>query len=109
MEEIRTIHEAKKALEKGIIDELLQYLKTGNRKISSGNTYMDAYSIIRELADKGENQEKDLYDYHNITIQKYIEECYQLSKESPDQFVDKFIQQTNNIYFFIYWMNKIFS
>ena len=80
MKGIRNIREAKKALEKGIIDKLFQYLKTGNRNISPDNT-MDAYSIIRELADKGENQEKDLYDYHNITIQKYIEECYQLTKE----------------------------
>ena len=109
MKGIRNIREVKKALEKGLIGELFQNLKTGNRKMSSPDYYYSAYKIVREFADLGEDQAKDLYDYHNTTIQKYIEECYQLSKKSPDQFVDKFIQQTNNIYFLIYWMNRIFT
>ena len=107
MEGIRNIRDAKEALEKGYIGDLLKYLKTGNSKIFENN-FMGAYTIVHQLADQGDNHNKDLYDYHNITIQKYIEECYQLSKESPDQFVDKFIQQTLNIYFFIYWMNRVF-
>ena len=111
MEEIRNIRDVKKDLEKGYIGELLKYLKTGNRKIYEIN-WLDAYTIVNYVAnqipEEGEDHEKDLYDYYKITIKKYIEECYQLIKESPDQFVYKFIQQTNNIYLFIYWMNRAF-
>ena len=107
---IKDIKVAKKELEKEMIKGILEYLKNGTFPNNSPNSYMNAYTIVQNLADSGDNESEALFNYHNLTIQKYIEDCYKLiNKESSNQLIDSVIKYTEKINFLIYWMNRIFT
>ena len=107
---IKDIKVAKKKLEKEMIKGILEYLKNGTFPNNSPNSYMNAYTIVQNLADSGDNESEALFNYHNSTIQKYIEDCYKtISKESTNQLIDSVIKYTEKINFLIYWMNRIFT
>ena len=103
--QIIDIKEAKIELNKIIIESL----KNGTVP-KNPNSFVDASTIVQEISDRGEKYSEALFEFHNITIQKYIEDCYKIiSKESSTQLIDSFIKQTEKIDFLIYWMNLIFT
>ena len=106
----KDIKVAKKELEKEMIKGILEYVKNGTFPNNSPNSYMNAYTIVQNMADVGDHESEALFDYHNKTIQKYIEDCYKIvSRETTTQLIDSFIKYTENINFLIYWMNRIFT
>jgi len=105
----KDIKEAKKMLEKEMIKGILEYLRNGIFPNNSPNSYMNAYTIVQGMADEGDTQCETLFDYHNKTVQKYIEDCYKIvSKESSNHLINAVIEQTEKINFLIYWMFRIF-
>ena len=108
-EPIKDIKVAKKELEKEMIKGILEYIKNGVFPNNSPNSYINAYTIVTNMADVGDDKSKDLFEYHNETIQKFIKDCYkEVSKENSTQLIDSFIKHTDNINFLIYWMYRIF-
>ena len=106
---IKDIKVAKKELEKEMIKGILEYIKNGVFPNNSPNSYINAYTIVTNMADVGDEKSKDLFEYHNETIQKFIKDCYkEVSKENSTQLIDSFIKHTDNINFLIYWMYRIF-
>ena len=101
---------ARKELEKEMIKGILEYLRNGTFPNNSPNSYMNAYTIVQGMADLGDESSEALFNYHNKTIQGYIEDCSNLiKKESKGQLIDSFIKHTDKINFLIYWMNRIFT
>ena len=104
------IKKIKKELEKEMINGILQYVNNGIFPNNSPNSYMNAYTLVQNTADLGDNQCEDLFNYHNKTIQNFIESCLKkVNKLSNIQLIDGFIKETENINFLIYWMNRIFT
>ena len=100
----------KKELEKEMIKGILEYVKNGIFPNNSSNSYMNAYTIVQNMADLGDSQCEQLFNYHNQIIQNFIEGCLKkVSKLSNIQLIDCFIKETENINFLIYWMNRIFT
>ena len=100
----------KKELEKEMIKGILEYVKNGIFPNNSSNSYMNAYTIVQNMADLGDSQCEQLFNYHNQIIQNFIEGCHKkVSKLSNIQLIDCFIKETENINFLIYWMNRIFT
>ena len=107
---IKDIRVAKKELDKEMIKGILEYVRNGIFPNNSPNSYMNAYTIVQNMADLGDNESEALFDHYNKTIQKFIEDCYKIvSKETTTQLIDSFIKQTENINFLIYWLNRIFT
>ena len=107
---IKDIKVAKKEVEKEMIRGILEYVRNGTFPNNSPNSYMNAYTIVQTMADLGDVESENLFNYHNSTIQGYIEDCYKIiSRESSAQFIDTFIKLTDNINFLIYWMSRIFT
>ena len=99
-----------KIIEEEVLNNIFEYLKTGKFKKISNDSYMNAFTAINKLADKGDRNCAKLLDYHNRIIEKYIMECkIYLNLENYDNFINKFLEQVEKIYFLIYWMNMIFS
>ena len=97
-------------LEIEIINGILEYLRNGIFPNNNPDSYMNAYTLVHDLSNKGETQSESLFNYHNNKIQEYIEECSNiLKKESKSQLIDSFIILTEKINFLIYWMNRIFT
>ena len=99
-----------KDIENEMIKGILEYLKDGTFPNNSSNSFVNAYTIVQTIADIGDKESEQLYNYHNKIIKDYIEECYKLiSKEPISQLVDSFIKYTEKINILIYWLNKIFT
>ena len=108
-EPIKDIKVAKKEIEKEVTKGILEYLKNGVIPNTSPNSFMNAITIVTNMADAGEEQSEALFEYHNKTIQIFIEDCYKaVSKEKSTQLIDSIIKYTENINFLIYWMGRIF-
>ena len=98
----KEIEDAKKDLEKVMLKYIFEYVKTGIIPKISPNTYMDAHTIVHNVSNLGKKVSEVLFDYHNETIQKFIEDCYKtVSKETTTQLIDSYIKQTDNINFII--------
>ena len=106
----KDIKVARKELEKEMIRGILEYVRNGTFPNNSPNSYMNAYTIVQNMADLGDSESENLFNYHNSIIQGYIEDCHKIiSRESTAQYIDTFIKLTENINFLIYWMNRIFT
>ena len=106
----KDIKVAKKELEKEMIKGILEYIKNGVFPNNSPNSYINAYTIVTNMADTDEEKCEAIFEYHNKTIQKFIEDCYKtVSKENTTQLIDSLIKHTDNINFLIYWMYRIFT
>ena len=107
---IKDIKVAKKELEKEMIKGILEYVRNGTFPNNSPNSYMNAYTVVQNMSDIGDPECEALFNYHNKTIQGFIEDCYKkVNKESSSHLIDSFIKYTENINFLIYWMNRIFT
>ena len=107
---IKDIKTAKKELEKEMIRGILEYLKNGTEPNNNPNSYMNAYTIVQNMADMGDEECGQLFEYHNKIITNFIELCYKnVSHESNVQLIDSLIKNTENINILIYWMNRIFT
>ena len=107
---IKDIKLAKKELEKEMIRGIIEYLKNGTEPNNNPNSYMNAYTIVQNMADVGEEECGQLFDYHNKIITGFVELCYKnVSQESNIQLIDSLIKNTENINTLIYWMNRIFT
>ena len=110
MSKHKDIKEAKKELEKGIIKEILEYIKYGFFPNNIQSSYINAYNLVYSLGDCSDYVCDALFNYHNNIIQSFIEDCYKILNQEPkDRLIDSFIKQTDKIYFLIYWMNRIFT
>ena len=108
--EIKDFKVGKKEIEKEIIKSLLDYLKSGILPDSKPDGFMKAYTIINNLSDQGDKQSQELLNYHNQVIQNYILDCKKaLNSQNNVNLIDDFLKDTDNIYFLIYWMSRIFS
>ena len=107
---IKDIKLAKKELEKEMIRGIIEYLKNGTEPNNNPNSYMNAYTIVQNMADMGDEECGQLFDYHNKIITGFVELCYKnVSQESNIQLIDSLIKNTENINTLIYWMNRIFT
>ena len=110
MSKIKDIKTAKKELEKEMIKGILEYLKNGTFPKNSPNSYMNAYTIVQNMADLGDSECESLFKYHNDIILRFIDDSKRsVTKESNVNLIDSVIKHTHNINFLIYWMNRIFT
>ena len=99
-----------KKIEELIINNIFYYLKNGVFPENSSSSYMDAYILVENLSDMGENYSAQLFQYYNKTIESYILECKnELASENSINFIDKFLEHINKINFLIYFMWKLFT
>ena len=105
---IENFDEAKELLEKGIISDIINYLKNGIFPKAKSDGFMNAYFIIQTLTDSGDELSKNLIYYHDKTIEDFISSCYDKLADEPDN-LESFLKYTENIYSLIYLMNRIFS
>ena len=109
MSRIKDIKTAKKELEKEMIKGILEYLKNGTFPKNNPNSYMNAYTIVQNMSDLGDNECENLFNYHNSIISRFIDDSNKsVNKESNINLIDSVIKHTRNINFLIYWMNRIF-
>ena len=98
-----------KFLESGYIPCLFEIIKGGKFSFNIPNLYMDNYTAVQVVADKGVQECIKLYDYYNKVIKNYIIDCKKkLIEEDESNLIDGFLLHTKNIKFFIYWMYKVF-
>ena len=110
MSKIKDIKTAKKELEKEMIKGILEYLKNGTFPKNNPNSYMNAYTIVQNMSDLGDNECENLFNYHNSIISRFIDDSNKsVNKESNINLIDSVIKHTRNINFLIYWMNRIFT
>ena len=105
--------DVKKEIEEEMIKKILDYLTTGDIEALSQNnkpnSYMNAYTAAQVYADIGDSESQRLFNYHNEKIRAFILECKdKVSVVSNSYIIDAFIQNTKNISFLIYWMNRVF-
>ena len=105
--------DVKKEIEEEMIKKILDYLTTGDIEALSQNnkpnSYMNAYTAAQVYADIGDSESQRLFNYHNEKIRGFILECKdKVSVVSNSYIIDAFIQNTKNISFLIYWMNRVF-
>ena len=105
--------DVKKEIEEEMIKKILDYLTTGDIEALSQNnkpnSYMNAYTAAQVYADFGDAESQRLFNYHNEKIRGFILECKdKVSVVSNSYIIDAFIQNTKNISFLIYWMNRVF-
>ena len=99
-----------KELEKEMINGIIEYLKYGKEPKNNVNSYMNAYTLAKEVADSGNDKLEALYEYHNRIISSFIDFSFQnISKESNANLIDSLIKITKDINHLIYWMNRIFT
>ena len=80
---IKDIKQAKAEIEKEMIKGIIEYVRNGTFPNNSPNSYMNSYTIVQNLADLGDPECEALFNFHNKTIQGFIEECYKkISKEN---------------------------
>ena len=95
-------------LEKQMINNLLEYVKNGFFPENNQVTYMNAYTIVQTLSDKGNNN--NLLDYYKEKIQNFILDCKtKLRNENILNLIDEFIFLTGRINILIHWMTSIFN
>lgn len=93
-----------------MIKGILEYLKNGTFPKNSPNSYMNAYTIVQNMADLGDSECESLFKYHNDIILRFIDDSKRsVTKESNVNLIDSVIKHTHNINFLIYWMNRIFT
>ena len=106
---VKEFKQAKKIIEREMVNNILEYLNTGVLPSNKPNSYMNAYTAAQVLSDLGDKQSADLLNYHNNIIESYIIDCRKkMSKESNATLIDSFILHSEHITFLIYWMNRIF-
>ena len=107
---VKDKEEAERILENVMINGILEYVRNGVFPGNNPNSYMDAYTTVKTLADEGDSQSEDLFKYYGDKIKKYIDESYNEIRNEPNsKLVDAFIKSTENINFLVYWMNGIFT
>ena len=108
--EIKDIPQAKKELEKEMINGIIEYLKYGKMTNNNANSYMNVNKIVYEVANLGYDARKELLAYHKEIISNFVDFSFQkMTKESNVYFIDSLIENTEKINTLIYWMNQIFK
>ena len=108
--EIKDIPQAKKELEKEMINGIIEYLKYGKVTNNNANSYMNVNKIVYEVANLGYDARKELLAYHKEIISNFVDFSFQkMTKESNVYFIDSLIENTEKINTLIYWMNQIFK
>ena len=108
--EIKDIPQAKKELEKEMINGIIEYLKYGKMTNNNANSYMNVNKIVYEVANLGYDARKELLEYHKEIISNFVDFSFQkMTKESNVYFIDSLIENTEKINTLIYWMNQIFK
>ena len=106
----KTFDEARKDLEKELINVILEYVRNGTFPKNNSESYINSYTIVLGYSDNGDEHSQELMEYHNRILNNFIEECgKKISKISGSQLIDAFIDTTEKINFLIYWMNRIFT
>ena len=95
-------------LENELIDKIFEYIKTGKFNLKQ-ITLSTSYDMIQRLVDASNRNAEELFIYYNQIIENYISDCCNnLSNEPKKNLIDGFLFHTKNIYYLIYWMNRIF-
>ena len=106
---VNILNQIKDTIEKEMVNSILQYLKNGVNLNVGPNSYMNSYSIIQKNSELNNQISDCIIEYHNKVIQDFIDYCYlNYEKESKINIIDSFINFTEKINIFIYWMNRIF-
>ena len=97
---IHDIEVVKKELEKEMIKGILEYVKNGTFPNNSPRSYANAYELVYNMANVGENEVQALLAYYIQTIKEFIEDCHiKVSRENTTQLIDSFIKHTESITF----------
>ena len=100
--------EKKKIAENAMINQIVDYVKSGIFPKSKADEFMICYNFVYAYSDKGFWDE--LLNYHNNIIKEVTEEFYKRIKDKTYlDFIDTFISCTNNLNTLIYYMDRIFS
>ena len=106
----KDFQDAKEEIEKEMINNILEYLRNGILPNNNPNSYMKAYVAVNDCANEGDNPRRQLLEYHNKTIEIYVQDCYnKLIEENTHNLINAFIHYTDHITLLIYWMNIIFG
>jgi len=106
--EIKDYKTGRKELEKGMIKNILEYLRNGEFPNNNPKSYMTAYTIVQTLCDVGDKYSSELLNFHNDIIERYIRECKKELEVKKTNLIDAFLNHTEKINILIYWMYRIF-
>ena len=96
-------------IQKGIINDIITYLKTGINPNVTPNKQMYAYTTVQFIADGGDEDCAKLVAFHNKTIENYLLDCKNdLENEGDENFIENFIIYTEKINYLIFFMVRIF-
>ena len=85
-QESQSIEKVKNELYEQIIKDILDYIRNNDFPNNNPDSYMNAYTKVRNTSDKGDEQNEYLFNYHNSLIEGFIKDCYEIiSKESSNQ------------------------
>ena len=101
LKNIREVKDGIIYLEIEIIDKIFEFLKTGKFNVSIYNQ-SNLISVVQKLADFGDFNSGQLFNYYNQLLKININE------EDNVNLIDRFLFYIKNIYFLIYQMNQLF-
>lgn len=105
----KELAEAIQEIDKIIIKNILNYLKNGTFNNKTPQSYISAYTIIYKFADDENDSSTKLFNYYNLTINKYMNDiCNYLNSEQDSKFLESFLNETEKTKILIHWMRKVF-
>lgn len=108
MKKENDLKEAKNLIDK-FINSLLEDSRKGVKDENISQSYMEIYTAINRLSDKGVKESEELLSYHNEIMEKYLLDFNkELNAENNNNYIDKFLILVEKINTLIYWMNRIF-
>ena len=104
-----SIEDGIKEIEKLMINDIFEYLNNGiARNNKSSSNYLNCLNIVYYFVDSGDEPSKRLLNYHNKTIEDYLNKCAKKLNSENINLIDEFLLYTEKINYLIWWMNKIF-
>ena len=104
-----SIEDGIKEIEKLMINDIFEYLNNGiARNNKSSSNYLNCLNIVYYFVDSGDAPSKRLLNYHNKTIEDYLNKCAKKLNSENINLIDEFLLYTEKINYLIWWMNKIF-
>ena len=105
------LNEGIKQIDNQVIQNVLNYLKTGNFNNKTKQAYIIAYTIVYKLADNEQSYGSRLFDYYIKTISSYMEDeaFASLQRETNENFIEAFLKETEKCNILIHWMRKVFG
>ena len=103
--------ELKIILDKNFMTSLLDFAYGNKDELNTKDiNYMSCYSAISSYCDKGIDNNREMFAYHNKIINDYLKYCYKiLINKKDEEFIDEFTNLTDKINLIIYCLKRIFT